>query len=205
MYSSCRSVWSGESDCRRWVRRFTVIVSSSVEGMLLGVVSCCCVAAVAHVSAVLSDGVSEKRCRDERLLSGRTSSLRRARIDSGDGCRRGRENYMDTISFVDARYVRQEVYIHHLWGCAGLLLRVGQGEKQVARHLRVVLSAHVVLVVIVPSGGSAGATWVVHGRGRGTGVVMIVVCKPNVTAEASSRPCCLVYASPAPIGARPRK
>lgn len=113
---------------------------------------------------------------------------------------------MNTISFVDARYVRRETYIHHLWGCAGLLLRVGQGEKQVARHLRVVLSTHVVLVVIVPCGGSAGATWVVHVRGRARGVVIVVVVsKANVTAEASSRPCCLVYASPAPIGARPSK
>jgi hypothetical protein len=166
MYSSWTSVWSRGGDCRWWVSRFTVIVSSSVEEMLLGVVSCCCVAAVAHVSAVLSDGVSEKRCREERLLSDRPSSLRRARIDSGDGCRRGRENYTETISLIDPQYVRHEAYIHHLWGCAGLLLlRVGQGQKQVARHLRVVLSAHVIVVVIVPCGRSAGATWVVHLRG----------------------------------------
>jgi hypothetical protein len=170
-----------------------VIVSSSVEGMLLGVVSCCCVAAVAHVSAVLSDGVSEKRCREERLLSDRPSSLRRARIDSGDGCRRGRENYTETISLIDPQYVRHEAYIHHLWGCADVRLRVGQGEKQVARHLRVVVSVHVVVVVIVPCGRSVRATWVVHLRGEARRVVIVVVvCKPNVTAEASSRPCCLI-------------
>lgn len=74
------------------------MVSSSVEGMLV-VVTCCWVAAVAQVLSVLSEGVSENRFLDSRALSGRDSNLRCARIDSGDGCRRGRENYPKTISF----------------------------------------------------------------------------------------------------------
>jgi hypothetical protein len=138
------------------------MVSSSVEGML-GVVSCCCVAAVAQVSAVLSDGVSEKRCRDERLLSGRPSSLRRARIDSGDGCRRGRENYFKTISLLGQMF-ETGAYVHYLWGRADLLLRVGKREEQVARHLCVVLSVHVV-VIVAQRGRSYRATLVVHLRG----------------------------------------
>ena len=53
---------------------------------------------MAQVLSVLSDGVSEKRCRASRAASGRESSLGFARIDSGDGCRRGRENYAETVS-----------------------------------------------------------------------------------------------------------
>jgi hypothetical protein len=61
-----------------------VIVSSSVEGML-DMTCCCLLAAVAQVLSVLSDGVSENRCRDSRALSGRDSNLNCARIVSGDG------------------------------------------------------------------------------------------------------------------------
>jgi len=67
---------------------------------------------VAHVLSVLSDGVVswEWRCWDEFKLSD-NASLSRAFSVSGEGCRRGRENYATKSAFTNCERAGEGTFV----------------------------------------------------------------------------------------------
>ena len=79
---------------------------------------------------------------------------------------------METISYADKQQAGR-TYIHYLCSGARLLLGVGEGEKQVARHLRVVFP---VVTAACQGRGPSRATWMVHFRREGRGFRDCRVC-----------------------------